>query len=127
ASAERDFIISRVFPVPREVAFRAWTDPARLCHWWGPEGFSNPVCRVDCRTGGQYLIVMRSPDGTDYPLKGEFREIIPPERITFTMDCSENPEEWRDIFTPGRDRELPRPTLLSLANVWFEELAAKTK
>jgi uncharacterized protein YndB with AHSA1/START domain len=81
---ERELTITRVLAAPRELVFKAWTDPARLARWWGPKGFTNPVCEVDARVGGALRIVMRSPDGSEYPMKGEFREVVAPERLVFT-------------------------------------------
>ena len=46
---------------PRELVFRAWTDPAMMAEWWGPHGFTNPVCRLDVRPGGAWYIGMRRP------------------------------------------------------------------
>jgi len=63
--------------------FRAWTDPKTLAVWWGPKGFSNPVCEVDAREGGEIRIHMRAPDGVVYPMKGVFEEVDEPERLIF--------------------------------------------
>ena len=82
--AEAEITITRFFNAPREVVFRAWTDPKQLAEWWGPKGFTNPVCEVDARPGGALRIVMRSPDGNEFPMKGEFREVVPPSRLVFT-------------------------------------------
>src|ERR1700739_5045499 len=82
--AEREVIITRIFDAPRELVFKAWTDPKHVAQWWGPKGFTNPVCELDVRVGGAIRIHMRSPDGSVYPMKGEFREIVPPERLRFT-------------------------------------------
>jgi len=82
--AERELTITRVFNAPREVVFKAWTDPKQLAEWWGPKGFTNPVCEVDPKPGGALKIVMRAPDGAEYPMKGVFREIVPPSRLVFT-------------------------------------------
>ena len=81
---ERELTITRVLAAPRELVFKAWTDPAHLARWWGPKGFTNPVCEVDARVGGALRIVMRSPDGGEYPMKGEFREVVAPARLVFT-------------------------------------------
>lgn len=81
---EREVTLSRVYDAPREVVFGAWTDPEQLACWWGPKMFTNPVCEVDARPGGQLRIVMRGPDGSDYPMRGEFREVLAPERLSFT-------------------------------------------
>src|SRR5277367_3819372 len=66
----REFIITREFAAPRKLVFQAWTDPKHLAQWWGPRGFTNPVCEWDVRPGGKIYDVMRGPNGTDYPLGG---------------------------------------------------------
>jgi uncharacterized protein YndB with AHSA1/START domain len=92
--AEREITITRMFDAPRAAVFRAWTDAGQLAQWWGPKGFTNPVCEIHVRVGGAIRIHMRSPDGNIYPMKGEFREIVPPERLVFTniaVDAAGNP------------------------------------
>ena len=81
---ERTVSFTRIFDAPRELVFKAWTDPKHLAQWWGPKGFTNPVCEVDARPGGAIWIVMRAPDGAEYPMKGVFREVAPPERLVFS-------------------------------------------
>ncbi len=80
----REFIIIREFDAPRELVFAAWTDPKHLAQWWGPRGFTNPVCEWDARQGGRIYDVMRAPNGTDFPMGGKFVEIAPPEKLVFT-------------------------------------------
>jgi len=82
--AERELTITRIFNAPRERVFKAWTDPKELAKWWGPKTFTNPVCEVDLKPGGALRIVMRAPDGGEYPMQGIFREIVPPSRLVFT-------------------------------------------
>jgi len=92
--AEREITITRTFDAPRALVFKAWTDAKELAQWWGPKGFTNPVCEIDPRVGGALRIHMRSPDGGIYPMKGEIREIIAPERFVFTniaVDAAGNP------------------------------------
>jgi uncharacterized protein YndB with AHSA1/START domain len=94
APMQREVTISRLIAAPRDLVFRAWTDPAHLARWWGPHGFSNPVCEVDARVGGELRIVMRGPDGTDYPMRGVFREVVAPERLVFSnspVDADDRP------------------------------------
>jgi uncharacterized protein YndB with AHSA1/START domain len=81
---EREITLTRSFAAPRELVFSLWTDPARLARWWGPAGFTNPVCEIDARPGGALRIVMRAPDGTEHPVEGVVQEIVPPERLVFT-------------------------------------------
>ena len=90
-AVERKVTITRVFDAPRALVFKMWTDPKHVAQWWGPQGFTNPVCEVDARVGGRMRIVMHGPKGTDYdmdfPMEGEFREIVPPQRLVFTTLC----------------------------------------
>jgi uncharacterized protein YndB with AHSA1/START domain len=79
-------VLTRVFDAPRELVWKAWTRPERLMRWWGPEGFTSPVCRIDLRVGGACLFCMRSPEGKDYWSTGVYRELVEPERIACT-DC----------------------------------------
>jgi uncharacterized protein YndB with AHSA1/START domain len=82
--AEREIAITRVFDAPRVLVFEAWTEAKHLALWWGPKGFTNPVCEIDARVGGKLRVHMRSPDGVIYPMMGEIREVVPPERLAFT-------------------------------------------
>jgi uncharacterized protein YndB with AHSA1/START domain len=81
----RELVITRVLSAPREVVFKAWTDPTQLAQWWGPRGFTNPVCTLDVRRGGAMRIHMRGPDGTVYPMTGVYQEVVKPERLVFTI------------------------------------------
>src|ERR1700761_2916603 len=89
AFAEREVTITRVFDAPRALVFAAWTDARHLAQWWGPKGFTNPVCTIDARVGGALRIHMRAPDGNVYPMKGEIREIGPAERLVFPNNSLE--------------------------------------
>ena len=92
----QEFVITREFNAPRELVFKAWTDAKHLAQWWGPRGFTNPVCEWDVRPGGKIYDVMRAPNGTDYPMGGEFREIVPPEKVAFT--CGPLDDKGNMIF-----------------------------
>jgi uncharacterized protein YndB with AHSA1/START domain len=84
---EREITITRTFDAPRALVFKAWTDAAMLAQWWGPKGFTNPICEFDARAGGGIRIHMRAPDGAIYPMDGEVREIMPPEQLVFTNNA----------------------------------------
>lgn len=84
-ATRKEVTITRTFEAPRDVVFRAWTDATQLARWWGPAGWTNPVCEVDPRPGGAIHIVMHGPDPFgDAPMTGVFREVVPPERLVFT-------------------------------------------
>ena len=108
---ERRLKIIRVFDAPRRVVFKAWTDPEQLARWWGPKGFTNPLCEVDARPGGAIRIIMRAPDGASHEMSGVFQEIIEPERLVFTN---------RAIGSNGE------PLLEGLTTVQFTEQEGKT-
>lgn len=110
--AERELVITRVLDAPRALVFRAWTDPKQVAQWWGPHGFTNPVCELDVRPGGAILIHMRGPDGVVYPDKGVFHEIEEPGRLVFISGAVENEEG--------------NPQLEVLNTVTFSDLGSKT-
>ena len=126
AAAENEFVITRVLNAPRTLVFQAWTDPKHMALWWGPHGFTNPICELDVRPGGAWRIVMRGPDGADHPAKGIYREIVPPERLVMTIDHSELSDEWHDMVNPQRDKSKGKPALELVNTVTFEEKDGKT-
>jgi uncharacterized protein YndB with AHSA1/START domain len=81
---ERTVTLTRVLDAPRDLVWRAWTDPKHLGQWFGPRGFTSSVPTLDVRAGGGLRIVMHGPDGNDYPMKGIFSEVKPPERLVFS-------------------------------------------
>jgi uncharacterized protein YndB with AHSA1/START domain len=87
---ERTVTLTRVYDAPRELVWRAWTDPEHLARWFGPRGFTASVPELDVRLGGSLRIVMHGPDGNDYPMKGVFREVKPPERLVFSNIAIDN-------------------------------------
>lgn len=74
----------RIFDAPRSLVWKAWTDPKMMAQWFGPRGFTSTVDALDARVGGSLRIVMRGPDGNEYPMKGEFLDVTPLERLVFT-------------------------------------------
>jgi uncharacterized protein YndB with AHSA1/START domain len=110
--AEREVVLTRVFDAPLELVFRVWTEPAHLARWWGPRGFTNPICESDLRPGGAYRIVMRAPDGSEYPCQGIYKEIERPRRLVFTNNAI------------GGDGT---PVLEGLTTVLFTEQGGQTK
>jgi uncharacterized protein YndB with AHSA1/START domain len=82
-TADREIVFSRVFDAPRELVWQAFTDPAQVVQWWGPKGFTTTIEKMDVRPGGTWNHVMHGPDGTDYPNRSVFREVVRPERIVY--------------------------------------------
>jgi uncharacterized protein YndB with AHSA1/START domain len=122
----REFFISRIFDAPRELVWKAWTDPKHITQWWGPKHFTAPVVEMDFRPKGKYRFVMRGPDGNEYPLIGIFREIKPPEKLVMTTDHSELPAAWHEMVNPNRDKS-KEPELTGVQTVTFEKIGDKTR
>jgi uncharacterized protein YndB with AHSA1/START domain len=78
-------VITRIFDAPRALVWKAWTDPKYLMQWWGPKGFTAPVCKIDFRVGGKFLCCMKSPDGQEGWNGGEYHEIVPLEKIVYSL------------------------------------------
>src|ERR1700733_12350519 len=83
AAAAREIVITRLFDAPRELVWQAMTDPEHLVHWWGPRGFTTTIQEMDVRPGGIWQHVMHGPDGTDYPTRSVFKELVKPDRLGF--------------------------------------------
>ena len=86
APSDRALVKTRIFDAPREIVFEAWTRAEHLVNWWGPNDFTLPFCEIDFREGGSYRFCMRSPEGEDYWVWGEYREIDEPGRIVMTWN-----------------------------------------
>ena len=79
-----ELMITRNINAPIELVFKAWTDPKMLAKWWGPDGFTSPVCEWDAKPNGNIYIDMKAPDGNVYPMNGKVHEVVAPEKIVFT-------------------------------------------
>lgn len=106
--ARLEFTITRVFDAPRELVFRAWTDPEMMKQWAAPRGFTITHHTGEARPGGAWRCCMRTPEGADLWLGGSYREIVPPGRL---------------VFTHGWDEENGHETLVT---VTFADFGGKT-
>jgi uncharacterized protein YndB with AHSA1/START domain len=120
----RELVIERIFDAPRELVWKAWTEPERLMRWWGPTGYSCPVAKIDLRVGGKYLFCMRTPEGQDTWSGGTYQEIVPMERIVATDHFA---DEHGNVV-PGSRYGMPEDFPLEMVvTVTFEDLGEKTK
>jgi uncharacterized protein YndB with AHSA1/START domain len=123
-ATERELVITRIFDAPRELVWRAWTEPEHFMRWWGPKIFTSPSCEMDLRVGGRYLWCMQWPDGRRNYTTGEFLEIVPPERLAYT-DCFADAD---GNVVPASYYGLPQDFPLEMrVTVTFEDLGGKTK
>ncbi len=113
ADPELDLVLERVVDAPRELIWRAWTQPEHLKKWFAPVPWTTVDCEIDLRPGGIFRTVMRSPEGQDFPNVGCFLEIVENERLV-----------WTDALAPGY-----RPALKSFftAIITLEDHGAGTR
>jgi uncharacterized protein YndB with AHSA1/START domain len=83
-SSDRELVLCRIINAPPEKVFRAWTDPSLMKQWFAPAPFTTPVVETDVRAGGSSVVVMRDPQGNDYPNRGVYLEVIPNRKLVFT-------------------------------------------
>lgn len=83
ATADREIVLTRVFDAPRELVFKAFTDPKHVAQWWGPNGFTNTIHEMDVRPGGVWRFIMHGPNGVDYPNRVVYSEVVKPERLAW--------------------------------------------
>jgi uncharacterized protein YndB with AHSA1/START domain len=112
-ASSHELVMERNFDAPRDLVFRAWTDPEHVALWWGPKHFTNPVCEVDARPGGKITIHMQGPDGQIYPMSGIFDEVAEPERLVLTAGAVDDAEG--------------EPQLVVRTTVTFEDVDGRTK
>lgn len=119
-----ELTITRVFDAPRELVFKAWTDPEIVKQWWGPKDFTAPYAKMDLRPGGKYLNCMRSPDGKDYWSTGVYREVVASQRIVMTDSFSDEHGNVVPASHYGMSSDFP---LEMLVTITFEEYQGKTR
>jgi len=107
--SDREILITRVFNAPRDRVFQAFCDPKLIPEWWGPARYPTTVEVMDVRPGGKWRYVSRAEDGTEFGFHGEYREIVPPERVSQTFEFE---------GMPGH---------LSIDTATFEEIGGKTR
>ena len=113
--ALRQLTLVREFDAPRALVWKMWTDPAHVAVWWAPEHFTTPVVRMDVRPGGAVHMVMRGPDGTDFPFDGRFEAVDEPERLVMRAWVN-HPDGalWFDVEHAVTFREVDGRTVQTL-------------
>lgn len=125
----QEIVIEKVFDAPREMVWKAWTEPEMIKKWWGPEGFTAPSIKVDLKVGGKYIFAMKGPEGSEWDKvmhsAGIYKEIVPHEKLVVTDYFS---DEEGNIKAPdkfGQDPNFPKEMTVT---VLFEEIeSGKTK
>ena len=104
AEVER-MVVTRTFDAPRELVWKAWTDPKYVMQWWGPKGFTSPFCQMDFRVGGKLLCCMKAPDGQEFWNAVEYHEIVLHEKIVSSMYFSDSKGNKVEPETYGIEHE----------------------
>ncbi|MFZ3148040.1 MAG: SRPBCC domain-containing protein [Methanothrix sp.] len=86
--SDREVVITRIFGAPRELVFKASTDPDLIPLWWGPRRFATAVERMEVKTGGVWRFIQRDQDDNEYAFRGVYREIVPPVREVHTAEIN---------------------------------------
>jgi uncharacterized protein YndB with AHSA1/START domain len=84
--SNQEIVMARVFNAPRELVFKAHTDPNLIPKWWGRRNYTTTVDKLDLRVGGAWRFVQRDADGNEYAFNGVYREIVSPERLSYTFE-----------------------------------------
>ena len=84
--SDREIQMTRTFNAPRELVFRAMTEPGLIARWWGSRRSTTVIEKLELRPGGQYRFLSRGEDGEEYAFRGEVREVVPPERFAWTFE-----------------------------------------
>ena len=79
-----ELVFERIFDAPRELVWKVFNDPERVTNWWGPVGYTTTVVEMDVRPGGRWRWINHTTGGEDAPFKGEYLEVVPPERVVRT-------------------------------------------
>ena len=80
---DRELLLTRVLNAPIELVWEVWTKPQHLAQWWGPNGFTNTISKMDVKRGGEWNLVMHGQDGTDYKNKSVFKEVVKHKKIVY--------------------------------------------
>ncbi len=95
STGTREVTITRVFDAPRELVWKAWTEPEHFQHWFGGPPYATPLEKIsmDVRPGGAWRATMVSEeDGSELPFAGHYREVVEPERLVLTFDDVDDPD-----------------------------------
>lgn len=109
-------LLERVFDAPRDLVWKAWTDPIEYAKWFFPVGYNATKVELDVRPGGANYVEMTGPDGSVYPMKGQYIEVDPPNRLSYTDVVDSDEKAWGDTPPPSQ-----------VQTISFEDLGGKTK
>ncbi len=110
----KELKMTRTFDASREVVFNAWIDAKQMAKWFGPKGFTTTFSQHDARPGGLSIMEMHGPDGSVYPGKATFREIVPPQRIVMTTSAVADGKEVLETLVTVTFTEKNKKTTMTV-------------
>lgn len=122
---DRTLIIDRVFKAPPDQVFKAWTDPAILAKWWGPEGFTSPDAKLDVRVGGKWRSTMVGPKGEAHIVSGVYREIAPPSRLVMTWGWEQDGQRGHETVVDLTFEAVGAGTRMRLVQNLFDSVGER--
>lgn len=84
STVDKTLSITRLIHAPRELVFEVWTNPEHMRQWWGPNGFTTTIHKMETKPGGTWEFIMHGPDGTDYDNLHVINEVVPGEKLRYT-------------------------------------------
>ncbi len=124
-TAQHELVITRTFDAPRALVFKAWTQPEHMVRWLGPHQFTAISAKMDVRPGGTYRAGIRSHDGKEYWIRGIYREVVEPERLTFTFSWEEEGERGRETLISITFGEVDGKTRMTFRHAHFETVETR--
>lgn len=120
---KQEIVITREFDAPRELVFKAFTDPNLIPQWWGPRYLSTEVDKIDVKPGGQWRFINRDAEGKEYGFHGVYHEILAPERIIDTFEFEGLPETGHVTLETVRLEALPGGRTRLISQSVFQSVA----
>lgn len=120
---KQEIVITREFEAPRELVFKAITDPELLPQWWGPRYLSTIIDKMDVRPGGQWRFIHRDAEGNEYAFHGVYHEVLAPERIIDTFEFEGLPETGHVTLETMKLEALPGGRTRLVTQSVFQSLA----
>ena len=111
---KKELFITHLFDAPRELVFRAWTDPEQLIHWYAPDGCTIEFKTIEVREGGTFHSCIHDPIHGDCWIKGVYEEVVFPERLVFSMVLTNEHGYSVESTDVGKPADWPKETITTV-------------
>ena len=124
-TAQHELVITRTLDAPRALVFKAWTQPEHMVRWLGAHSYTAISAKMDVRPGGTYRAGIRSDDGKEYWMRGNYRDVVEPERLAFTFSWEEEGERGRETLISITFGEVDGKTRMTFRHAHFETVETR--